>query len=318
MLRILLTAAVISGGVAVPSPVDPLAILASERAKMPENLEKLDKVLETPSDNANAPQILVVGDSWADVVASGSAAGLGFFQGKLKKHGCKAGVRSIAVPGTMASDWSNGEYLEKLKQGAKTHDYVWIVLLGNDALEFTGSNCGLHIAPEKCGDMLFAKTIAEMYQIVDAIHEVNPNATVMGFGYDTMFGGLGCGAVTRLMFPRCYLPRGGGNACFNKQFLRIQEVFDTVAANRSFVKKASILGATQVAGGDARASTGADRHIDMDKMGPAKYWPDYLGCFHPGVLGEDCGANVVMEEFVRTFWVDELKCSHVEESTVVV
>ena len=48
---------------------------------------------------------------------------------------------------------------------------------------------------------------------------------------------------------------------------------------------ASILGATQVAAGDTKASTGADRHIDMDKMGPAKYWPNYEGCFHPGVLG---------------------------------
>eukprot|EP00326_Haptolina_ericina_P039398 CAMPEP_0181250364 /NCGR_PEP_ID=MMETSP1096-20121128/46278_1 /TAXON_ID=156174 ORGANISM="Chrysochromulina ericina, Strain CCMP281" /NCGR_SAMPLE_ID=MMETSP1096 /ASSEMBLY_ACC=CAM_ASM_000453 /LENGTH=81 /DNA_ID=CAMNT_0023347823 /DNA_START=405 /DNA_END=651 /DNA_ORIENTATION=- len=41
----------------------------------------------------------------------------------------------------------------------------------------------------------------------------------------------------------------------------------------------------------------------MDKMGPAKYWPDYEGCFHPGVLGgDDSGAMVVMEEFHRVYW----------------
>ena len=47
----------------------------------------------------------------------------------------------------------------------------------------------------------------------------------------------------------------------------------------------------------------------MDKMGPARYWPDYEGCFHPGVVGRaDSGAMVVMEEFHRVFWADELGC----------
>ena len=68
----------------------------------------------------------------------------------------------------------------------------------------------------------------------------------------------------------------------------------------------SILGATQVAAGDPKASTDPrDRHIDLDKMGPRKYWPDYEGCFHPGLFPEDSddtGAMVVMEEFYKSYW----------------
>merc|ERR1711924_484747 len=132
-------------------------------------------------------------------------------------------------------------------------------------------------------------------------------------GYDTMFGGLGCSVVTHAMFPQCWargVPKGSGNACFNKQFLRIQGVWDEIAFNRSWVHNTSILGATQVAGGDTKASTGADRHIDMDKMGPAKYWPDYEGCFHPGVLGgNNSGAMVVMQEFHRVYWAKKPACS---------
>ena len=77
--------------------------------------------------------------------------------------------------------------------------------------------------------------------------------------------------MTKELFPQCYKLGGGRNRCFNQEFLRIQEVWDTIAANRSWVSNTSILGATQVASGDAKASTDpADRHIDMDKMGPAK------------------------------------------------
>merc|ERR1711924_492742 len=77
-----------------------------------------------------------------------------------------------------------------------------------------------------------------------------------------------------------------------------------------FVDDCSILGATQVAAGDAKASTDPNnRHIDMDAMGPAKYWPDYLACFHPGILpkdSDDTGAMVVMEEFYKSYWSKHL------------
>merc|ERR1719460_2789376 len=154
------------------------------------------------------------------------------------------------------------------------------------------------------------EAMANLYKIVDGIHEVNPTARVVGFGYDTMFGGLGCSLVTHDIFPQCWskeVPLGGGNRCFNTQFLRIQEGWDWIAGNRSFVDPVSILGATQVAAGDAKASTDPkNRHIDMDAMGPGKFWPLSGACFHPGFNGCDdtvnsCGANVVMEEFYKVY-----------------
>lgn len=295
--------------------VDPLADLVAERARIPENIIRIQEVLNAPSAHPDAPQILVVGDSWADVAADGSALGQSFLQRSLSNYGCKAGVRNIAVAGTTAREWSQGALLEILKVAAKSHDYVWISLVGNDALFFLP---GCLKRPEVCVDELLAEATPQMYKIVDAIHEANPKAKVTGFGYDTMFGGAGCSLVTHLLFPRCWLPGAGGNSCFNKQLLRIQHLYDTIASNRSFFKRSSILGATQVAAGDPKASTGADRHIDMHKMGPAKYWPGYELCFHPGVIGGgDSGASVVMNEFVRSFWVEELKCPGVETDIIV-
>ena len=100
----------------------------------------------------------------------------------------------------------------------------------------------------QCGDELYASMMVHMGNIVDAVHEANPQAKVVGFGYDTMFGGLGCALVTHELFPQCFgLLKKGGNACFNTQFLRIQQVWHDTAANRSWVDEANILRATQVA-----------------------------------------------------------------------
>merc|ERR1712190_205123 len=130
--------------------------------------------------------------------------------------------------------------------------------MGNDALDKMPDCADEKKTSAECGDQLFATSVPNMYTIVDAVHEANPAARVVGFGYDTMFGGLGCSLVTHDIFPQCWrspTPSGQGNRCFNTQFLRIQQMWDSLAGNRSFVDSASILGATQVAGGDAKVST---------------------------------------------------------------
>ena len=254
----------------------------------------------------------MIGDSWGTVVAGGSKLGVSFFARKLKEHKCNVHETSIAVPGTTAEDWdTNGQEAAALKTALLTKpDYVWMIIFGNDALMQMPDCASSGKSAEECGDELYATSVKHLSNIADTIHEASPNTKLVGFGYDTMFGGLGCSLVTRSLFPQCYFPHsGGGNSCFNKQFLRIQQVWEDVAANKTWVDATSILGATQVAAGDTKASTGSDRHIDMDKMGPAKYWPDYEGCFHPGVLGGDnSGAMVVMEEFYKTYWSKQLGC----------
>jgi len=105
---------------------------------------------------------------------------------------------------------------------------------------------------------------------------------------------------------------GGGNRCFNKQFLQLQENWESIAGNRSaFMEKVSVMGATQVAAGYSGASTDpTNRHFDTDKMGPAKYWPATMACFHPSFWPgtDDNGAMVVMEEFYKVYWRKYLTC----------
>jgi len=300
-------------------------LAASLRTEMPADPMKfVQDVLAAESqrtDTDGKAKILVVGDSWASVVGTEGPLP-SFLERRLKLEHCNATTTSIAIPGTESGDWSGGALLAAMKVAAVGRDYVFIVLAGNDALDRMPSCAEKKKTAVQCGDELMAEATPNMYKIVDAIHEVNPKARVVGVGYDTMFGGWGCGLVTADIFPQCYLTlnRSQGNACFNTQFLRIQKLWDRMAANRTFVDSASILGATQVAGGDPAASTDPkDRHIDMDKMGPAKYWPDYEGCFHPGVFGgEDSGAMVVMEEFYKVYW-SKIKgvCPQKEQSVVV-
>lgn len=256
-------------------------------------------------------KILIAGDSWANIVGSFGPLP-SFLERKLKHdHGCNVSTQCIAIPGTETGDWASGSFLTALKLAARGRDYVYIMLMGNDALDKMPDCASTGKTAAQCGDQLMGEALPNMEKIVDAIHEVNPTARVVGFGYDTMFGDYGCRLVTHDLFPQCWKNGGTGNRCFNTQFLRIQGVWDSLAANRSFVDSASILGATQVAGGDTKASTDPkDRHIDMDKMGPGKYWPDYLGCFHPGpVGGENSGAMVTMEEFYKVYWSKKLTCA---------
>merc|ERR1712100_134231 len=142
------------------------------------------------------------------------------------------------------------------------------MLVGNDALELMPPCAHKGNSAEECADQLMAQAVPETYKIFDAIHEANPKAHVVGFGYDTMFGAKGCGLISHDIFPQCWRAGQPGNSCFNTQFLRIQEAWGWLAGNNSFVGKASILGATQVARGDTKASTDPNnRHIDMDAMG---------------------------------------------------
>jgi len=274
-----------------------------------------DILAKTPDTPAGMPRVMIIGDSWADVVAIGGNES--FFERKLKEHGCRVTSKCLAIPGSTSGMWVKGILLSALKLAVAVYkpDYVWMTLVGNDALDLMPSCAKTGKSEKQCADELLGTALPNIYKIVDAIHDAHPAARVTGFGYDTMFGGLGCRLLTHDIFPQCWsrdVPWGYGNRCFNTQFLRIQEGWDSIAGNRSFVDPVSILGATQVAAGDAKASTDPnDRHINMDAMGPAKYWPSYLGCFHPSITpdnSDDSGAMVVMEEFYKVYWSKQLSC----------
>ena len=143
----------------------------------------------------------------------------------------------------------------------------------------------------ECGDVMMTNALARMGTIIDGIHDANPNAKVVGvptlllaahsllvgqFGYDTMFGGFGCEIVTRQIFPQCWKNSSEPNPvrCFNTELVRMQEAWETLASTRPFVTAINLLGTTQVAAGDTKASIGKP---NLDKMGPRQYWPDLLG-----------------------------------------
>jgi hypothetical protein len=249
---------------------------------------------------ANRTRILIMGDSWGTVSPATE-----YFEKELNQHGCPLdGFTNIAVGGTTAKQWAGIFKLGEVRRQAKDHDIIWITLMGNDALNECPSCASAGKSAAECADELYASVSASMKTIVEAIHEANPAAKVVGFGYDTMFGGLGCSLIQKQIFPQCWHNSTVHNPvrCFNDQFLRIQQKWDDLASTYDFVDSINILGVTQAAGGDKAASVG---HPDLEKNGPREYWPDTLGCIHPA---RPAGAMVVMDEFYRQYWSKALGC----------
>ena len=252
--------------------------------------------------------ILIAGDSWGTVIAGGSFIGASFFDRKLKEHKCSVGkTTNIAIPGSTAQEWSTS-YLKKLVEQAPAHDFLWLTMMGNDALYETQDCAKTGKSAEECGDQLYAEVKPKTEAILDAVHKAAPSLKVVGFGYDTMFGGLGCSLMARLMFPQCWKGKNEtATRCFNTQFIRIQALWEELAKTRAdWLTIPNLLGTTQVAAGNTKASIGKP---DMDSMGPRQYWPDFEACIHPSVTGGDkSGAMVIMEEFYNQFWSRELAC----------
>ena len=246
---------------------------------------------------AAEPTILIIGDSWGTISPATE-----YFEKGLKN--CSHKLNNIAIGGTTAKQWAADDKLSQTAQAAKSADYVWITLMGNDALaEMPGCASEGKSAPE-CGDRLYADVLPRMEKIVDNIHSANPNAQIVGFGYDLMFGGFGCGFVTKDLFPQCWKNSSiaSPNRCFNTQLIRIQEGWEQLAKTRPFLTAINLLGATQVAGGVKGAEIGKP---NLDLMGPAEYWPITLECFHPS---RPAGAEVIMAEFYKQYWSQKLKC----------
>lgn len=246
-----------------------------------------------------------MGDSWGSL-----SPGTANFQRELKEHNCRLnGFTNIAIGGTTASEWAERKKMEEVKKQVKEHDLVWVTLMGNDAIAVCPSCAAKGKSAQECGDEFVAKMNGYMTTIVDGIHEANSNAKIVGFGYDVMFGGIGCEAIAEDVFPQCWKNKTSSispTRCFNTQFTRLQTLWEDLAKTRPYLTAINILGTTQVAGGDKKATIG---HPDLDKFGPAKYWPVTLVCIHPGEAGgEKSGAMVIMREFYKQYWSKVENC----------
>jgi len=256
------------------------------------------------SVNSTQGRILIMGDSWGTISPATE-----HFQAALKEHNCPlGGFTNIAVGGTTAKQWAGMLKMAEVKKQAKDHDFVWVTLMGNDALEDMPGCASAGKTAVECGDEMMTNALQRMGTILDGIHQANPDAKVVGFGYDTMFGGLGCSFITKSIFPQCWNNKSEANPtrCFNTELIRMQEAWEKLASTRPWVTAINLLGTTQVAGGDSKAAIGKP---NLDKMGPRQYWPDYLQCIHPSTSGGDkSGAMIIMKEFYNQYWSKALNC----------
>ena len=333
---------------------DPLAVRAAAAAALPRTPlhQSVAEKRTVAANNATTAavsatagavgkRILIMGDSWGTLSPATE-----HFERELKQHNCPLdGFTNIAVGGSTANEWSSASKLKEAAEQAKSHDHVWITLMGNDArAEMPECAAQGHTAVE-CGDRLMASMQDKMGKIVDNLHTANPDIQIVGFGYDLMFGGTGCEAVQRSIFPvracdcggalppplpltrcaslptflchtclcasqQCWKNETTKHApilCFNTELVRLQEAWETLASTRPFIHPINILGATQIAGGDKSVTIG---HPDITKNGPKKYWPITLICIHPekeSLVGPS-GAMVIMAEFYKQYWSAALGC----------
>ena len=185
---------------------DPLAVRAAAAAALPRTPlhQSVAEKRTVAANNATTAavsatagavgkRILIMGDSWGTLSPATE-----HFERELKQHNCPLdGFTNIAVGGSTANEWSSASKLKEAAEQAKSHDHVWITLMGNDArAEMPECAAQGHTAVE-CGDRLMASMQDKMGKIVDNLHTANPDIQIVGFGYDLMFGGTGCEAVQR-------------------------------------------------------------------------------------------------------------------------
>ena len=75
---------------------------------------------------------------------------------------------------------------------------------------------------DECGNEMLTNVMQNMNTILDAVHESNPQMKVVGFGYDIMFGDVGCSAMTHSIFPQCW--KDGDEVAGARCFVRLKAV----------------------------------------------------------------------------------------------
>lgn len=256
-----------------------------------------------PPPKAGA-EVVVAGDSWGTFGAKP-------FEAMFTKHGVNTTIYNMAAGGTTSDDWSHGAILDALVASVSlpATKYVWFTFGGNDAIEHLPF-CALEKDPstgknktiDQCTDELLANSTRGISKILSKVKEANPNIRVVGFGYDIM--GLGklpaCPFIAPEIMPQCndkkVHPEGFVH-CFNKQFTKIQGVWDnfaTTAAGLGIVDTVTLLGTLQAFGGDTKATVG---HPDLDKWGPSNLWQ--INCIHPS---EDKGFPAIFDKFFDLYW----------------
>jgi len=133
------------------------------------------------------PRILVLGDSWAQLVWNQRD-----IRNALERRGLGDFVEvgeETAIGGTTAADWAAPQNLPRITRALQEHPSVDIVHLsigGNDFLQG-----GLALVTEAGRRELTARIVEDIEKIVDHIHGIRPQTRVLLVGYDFASAAMG-------------------------------------------------------------------------------------------------------------------------------
>lgn len=149
--------------------------------------------------------VLVFGDSWGALGPS-----YHMIEDMFKWKGVSATVRSTAVSGTRACQWSMNPANLPLAAGLlfppKGPDFVWLSLGGNDLLDPSYLKCSrlardLHEALACVQTITYQTNLCE-FALLDKLYEAYPHTKVVQCGYDFQCGAGLCLPIER--FPFCH------------------------------------------------------------------------------------------------------------------
>eukprot|EP01062_Namystynia_karyoxenos_P070802 TRINITY_DN6619_c0_g1_i3.p1 TRINITY_DN6619_c0_g1~~TRINITY_DN6619_c0_g1_i3.p1 ORF type:complete len:294 (+),score=120.29 TRINITY_DN6619_c0_g1_i3:98-883(+) len=247
----------------------------------------------------SAERIVIAGDSWG---TEGDSA----FRSMLSTYKPSATMKNIAIGGTTAEEWvlvHQGALRRAI--GTDTTN-LWLTLGGNDAIQGPLPACAAEgKSAAECTDAEVARVEKHVTILLNTVHEANPKTRVLGFGYDIM--GMAnlpiCPALARGIFPQCAAKNVTTTFpdCFNTQFVKIQQMWDRLAAKFEFVDTVSMLGTLQAAGGDKSASIG---HPDLSKFSPTSLMQS--NCIHP-TRGWTGGFGQIFKAQWPLYWQKQLQ-----------
>eukprot|EP01059_Diplonema_ambulator_P032386 TRINITY_DN6326_c0_g1_i1.p1 TRINITY_DN6326_c0_g1~~TRINITY_DN6326_c0_g1_i1.p1 ORF type:complete len:135 (+),score=30.90 TRINITY_DN6326_c0_g1_i1:413-817(+) len=129
-----------------------------------------------------------------------------------------------------------------------------------------------------------------MQVIYDAVHEANPTARFVTFGYDLMgFASEACSQMPLMLTPDC----DGDPFCVNTQWLQIQSVMNEMAAENTHYDVVNLLGSLQSHAGIPNTAPGQP---DLRQYSPPTTYDST--CIHPT---ED-GYHTIFTNFYNSYF----------------
>lgn len=148
-------------------------------------------VLGGPLLRAETPRILMVGDSWAELMWRQRSISRALEESGLGEF-CEAG-ETTALGGTTAAQWTQESYQEKIRAELNANPTIDIIHLSIGGNDFLGSYTGLE-SPEEL-DAKLSRILDDIEGVVDAILEFRPDLRILLVEYDFVPGAVAAASV---------------------------------------------------------------------------------------------------------------------------